>query len=225
MYRLFLQQNKCAQIIFATFQAIRKLSRYPKLSRLSGNFLDHPENMQPIRKRFRLSRNFSDHQENIQPIRKISSLSGKHPAYPENIQPIRKLSSLSGNFSGYPETFQAIQKLSRSSGKYPAYPENFQTIRKKSRLSGNFPKGPETSQCNFKGYAQKLSGRAKTFRMAMPPCHPGFWDSGEGGQWTISSNALSCSPDCTSQCHYPQYYFLLASSIFFSHSLLNISFS
>ena len=177
MYRLFLQQNKCAQIIFATFQAIRKLSRYPKLSRLSGNFLDHPENMQPIRKRFRLSRNFSDHQENIQPIRKISSLSGKHPAYPENIQPIRKLSSLSGNFSGYPETFQAIQKLSRSSGKYPAYPENFQTIRKKSRLSGNFPKGPETSQCNFKGYAQKLSGRAKTFRMAMPPCHPGFWDS------------------------------------------------
>ena len=178
VYRLFLQQNKCAQIIFATFQAIRKLSRYPKLSRLSGNFLDHPENMQPIRKRFRLSRNFSDHQENIQPIRKISSLSGKHPAYPENIQPIRKLSSLSGNFSGYPETFQAIQKLSRSSGKYPAYPENFQTIRKKSRLSGNFPKGPETSQCNFKGYAQKLSGRAKTFRMAMPPCHPGFWDSG-----------------------------------------------
>ena len=158
VYRLFLQQNKCAQIIFATFQAIWKLSRYPKLSRLSGNFLDHPENMQPIRKRFRLSRNFSDHQENIQPIRKISSLSGKHPAYPENIQPIRKLSSLSGNFSGYPETFQAIQKLSRSSGKYPAYPENFQTIRKKSRLSGNFPKGPETSQCNFKGYAQKLSG-------------------------------------------------------------------
>ena len=174
-----MQQNKCAQIIFATFQAIRKLSRYPKLSRLSGNFLDHPENMQPIRKRFRLSRNFSDHQENIQPIRKISSLSGKHPAYPENIQPIRKLSSLSGNFSGYPETFQAIQKLSRSSGKYPAYPENFQTIRKKSRLSGNFPKGPETSQCNFKGYAQKLSGRAKTFRMAMPPCHPGFWDSAQ----------------------------------------------
>ena len=191
MYRLFLQQNKCAQIIFATFQAIRKLSRYPKLSRLSGNFLDHPENMQPIRKRFRLSRNFSDHQENIQPIRKISSLSGKHPAYPENIQPIRKLSSLSGNFSGYPETFQAIQKLSRSSGKYPAYPENFQTIRKKSRLSGNFPKGPETSQCNFKGYAQKLSGRAKTFRMAMPPCHPGFWDSGTSPQISVEYQ-LSC---------------------------------
>ena len=196
MYRLFLQQNKCAQIIFATFQAIRKLSRYPKLSRLSGNFLDHPENMQPIRKRFRLSRNFSDHQENIQPIRKISSLSGKHPAYPENIQPIRKLSSLSGNFSGYPETFQAIQKLSRSSGKYPAYPENFQTIRKKSRLSGNFPKGPETSQCNFKGYAQKLSGRAKTFRMAMPPCHPGFWDS--GGSITSISQTKNLDVDVRS---------------------------
>merc|ERR1712240_876388 len=109
---------------------------------------------------------------------KLFRSSGKYPAYPENIQPIRKTSSLSGKYPAYPETFQAIQKLSRSSGKYPAYPENFQTIRKKSRLSGNFPKGPETSQCNFKGYAQKLSGCAKTFRMAMPPCHPGFWDSG-----------------------------------------------
>ena len=159
------------------------LKSFLQLSRLSGsfpgipNFPGYPEIFWIIRKICSLSGNVSGYPETFQIIRKISSLSGKHPAYPENIQPIRKLSSLSGNFSGYPETFQAIQKLSRSSGKYPAYPENFQTIRKKSRLSGNFPKGPETSQCNFKGYAQKLSGRAKTFRMAMPPCHPGFWDS------------------------------------------------
>ena len=114
----------------------------------------------------------------------LSRLSGSFPGipnfpgYPEIFWIIRKICSLSGNVSGYPETFQIIRKISSLSGKYPAYPENFQTIRKKSRLSGNFPKGPETSQCNFKGYAQKLSGRAKTFRMAMPPCHPGFWDSG-----------------------------------------------
>merc|ERR1711873_300834 len=95
--------------------------------------------------------------------------------YLENIQLIQKISSLSGNFPAYPETFQAIRKLSRLSRNFPDHPENIQTIRKKYRLSGNFPKGPETSQCNFKGYAQKLSGRAKTFRMAMPPCHPGFW--------------------------------------------------
>ena len=88
-----------------------------------------------------------------------------------------KFSRLSGNLPDYLETFRTVRKFSGSSGKYPAYPENFQTIRKKSTLSGNFSKGPETSQCNFKGYAQILSGRAKTFRMAMPPCHPGFWAS------------------------------------------------
>ena len=151
MYRLFLQQNKCAQIIFATFQAIRKLSRYPKLSRLSGNFLDHPENMQPIRKRFRLSRNFSDHQENIQPIRKISSLSGKHPAYPENIQPIRKLSRLSRNFPDHPENIQPIRKISRQSGKNPDYLEIFQRVRK--LLSAIL----RVTRKNFPD-AQKLSG-------------------------------------------------------------------
>ena len=159
------------------------LKSFLQLSRLSGsfpgipNFPGYPEIFWIIRKICSLSGNVSGYPETFQIIRKISSLSGKYPAYLENIQPIQKISSLSGNFPAYPETFQAIQKLSRSSRKYPAYPENFQTIRKKSRLSGNFPKGPETSQCNFKGYAQKLSGRAKTFRMAMPPCHPGFWDS------------------------------------------------
>ena len=178
MCKSSLQQNKCAQIIFATFQAIRKLSRYPKLSRLSGNFLDHPENMQPIRKRFRLSRNFSDHQENIQPIRKISSLSGKHPAYPENIQPIRKLFRLSGNFPGYPEIFRIIRKISSLSGNFLGYPETFWTIQLISTLSRNFPKGPESPHCNFRVYSQNLSERAKTFRMAMPPCYPGFWASG-----------------------------------------------
>ena len=89
-------------------------------------------------------------------------------------QIIRKLSRPSRNFQGNPETFQAIRKLSGLSRKYLDYPETFQTIRKLSWTSGNFPDGLETSQCNFKGYAQKLSGRAKTFQMAMPRCHDGF---------------------------------------------------
>ena len=80
-------------------------------------------------------------------------------------------------FVWFIKTFWTIRKIFRLSGNFPGYLETFWTIRKISRLSGNFPKGPETSQCNFKGYAQKLSGRAKTFRMAMPPCHPGFWAS------------------------------------------------
>ena len=89
------------------------------------------------------------------------------PDYPETFQIIRKLLRLSGNFPGYPETFRTIQKISRLS-RY--FPETF-------RIIGNFPDNLESSQCNFKGYTQKLSRRAKTFRMAMPPCHQGFWAS------------------------------------------------
>ena len=79
--------------------------------------------------------------------------------------------------SDHPENIQTIRKLSRQSGNFLDYPETFQTIWKISRLSGNFPKGPETPHYNIRGYGQKLSRRTKTFRMAMPPCHPGFWDS------------------------------------------------
>ena len=104
-------------------------------------------------------------------VKKCSRLSGNFSDHPENIQPIQKLSRLSGNFPDHPEN---IQKLSKKSGKYPDYLETFQTICKCSRLSGNFPDHLETSQCNFKGYAQKLSGRAKSLRMAMPRCHDGF---------------------------------------------------
>ena len=105
--------------------------------------------------------NFPDHQKNIKSIRKLSRLSKNLTDHPENIQIIQKLSSLSGNFPGYLEIFRIIWKI--------------------SSLSGNYLKGPETSQCNFNGYAQTLAGRAKTFRVAMPPCHPGFCAS--GGSW------------------------------------------
>jgi len=50
-----------------------------KLSRLSGNFPDHPENIQPIRKLSRLSGNFPDNPENIQTIWKFSKGSGNFP--------------------------------------------------------------------------------------------------------------------------------------------------
>ena len=118
---------------------------------------------------------------------------------------IRKISSLSGNFSGYPETFRTIRKISGLSGNFPGYPEIFCIIRKISSLSGNYLKGLETSQCNFKGYAQKLSGRAKTFRMAMPRCHDGFWASGgrdEGGcdKWgTVLLSTFPQTQDNSSQ--------------------------
>ena len=118
----------------------------------------------------RLSENFPDHPENIQ--------SGSFSGYPETFRTIRKILGLSGDFPDHLENIRTIRRLSGPSGKYPDYPENIQTIRKLSGPLRNFPDGLETSQCNFKGYAQKLSGRAKTFRMAMPRCHDGFWASG-----------------------------------------------
>ena len=118
-------------------------------------------------------------------IRKLSTLSGNFLGYPEIFRIIQKISSLSGNFPGYPKTFQTIQKIFRLSGNFPGYPETFLTIRKIFRLSGNFADGPQTSQYIFKGYAQKLSERTKTFRMAMQRCHDGFWASAmDIGPWT-----------------------------------------
>ena len=119
--------------------------------RLSGNFWHNQEFFTIIKK-------FQDHPKNIQTIQKLSRLSRNFPRCPEIFRIIRKISCLSGNFLGYPETFQTIQEI--------------------SRLSRNFPKGPESPHCNFRVYAQNLSERAKTFRMAMPPCYPGFWASG-----------------------------------------------
>ena len=126
--------------------------------RLSGNFWHN-------QKICLVYQNFLDQSENIQTIQKLSRLSWNFPDHPENIRPIRKLSRLSGNFLDHPE--------------------DIQTIRKLSGTSANFPDGLETSQCNFKGYAQKLSGRAITFRMAMPRCHDGFCASALLFSWSI----------------------------------------
>ena len=129
-------------------------------------------------------RNFPDHPENIGTIRKLSRLSENFPGYPETFRTIWKISrlsetfQLSGNFRDHPENIRTIRKISGISGNFPGYQETFQTIPKIFRLSGNFADSPQTSQYIFKGYAQKLSGRAKTFRMAMPRCHDGFCASG-----------------------------------------------
>ena len=44
--------------------------------------------------------------------------------------------------------------------------------------------------CGFPRYAQKLSGRAKTFQVAMPPCHMGFSDSGGKTRGACQATAL-----------------------------------
>ena len=79
-----LQQNKCAQIIQKITSLTRNFSGYPenfrikniqpirKLSRLYGNFPDHPKNIQTIWKVSRQSRNFP-----VETQQKKSSLTTK----------------------------------------------------------------------------------------------------------------------------------------------------
>ena len=110
-------------------------------------------------------------------IRKIYWLFGNFPGYLENIQTIQNLSGPLGKYPDHPETFQNIWNISRSSGNFLDNTETFQTIQKLSRQSWNFPDGPETSWCNFKGYAQKFSGHAKIFQMAMPRWFLCLWFS------------------------------------------------
>ena len=65
-----------------------------KLSRPSGNFPDHPENIQIILKLSWLSRNFQDHPEIFQTNRKFSRLSfPDHLDNPEIFQTVWKLPS------------------------------------------------------------------------------------------------------------------------------------
>ena len=147
---------------------------------------------------------FFPNPETFQTARKLSRLSRNFPDCPETFQTVRKLSKLSGNFPDCPETFQTVRKLSRLSRNFPDCPETFQTVRKLSRQSGNFP--DSCSVLNwFKGQfclnAQKLSGRAKTFRLAMPTRQPCFSASGEHDLRSFLQNSHS----------------LLLSSSFISH--------
>ena len=145
---------------FATKKSRKSFSRQ-KVCVNCLQFQDSLEYFQTVLKFSRLSRNFPNHLENIQTIQKLSRSSGNFPDHLENIQTIWKLSRLFGNFSNYLENFL----------------ETFQIIWKSSRLSKDFPEGPEPSQCNFKGYVQKLSGRAKSFRLTMSRCHDGVYAS------------------------------------------------
>ena len=133
--------------------------------------------------------------ETFQTARKLFQLSGNFPDYPETFSTVQKVSRLSVNFPDYPETFHSVQKLSRLSGKLLDCLESFQTVKKLSRLSQNFPDCQETFPTlqnlsrvmffitNFWGqfyrHAQKLSGRAKTFRSTMPTRRRGFSASGQ----------------------------------------------
>ena len=108
--------------IIKTFRTIRKIFRQ------SRNFPGYPETFRTIRKisglsvnLSRLSGNFPDHSENIRTIRKLSRLSENFPGYPETFLNIWKISGLSGNFLGYSELFWTIRKISRLSGNFPDY--------------------------------------------------------------------------------------------------------
>ena len=118
-----------------------------------------------------MSGNFPDCQETFQAVWKFSRLNGNFPDWLETFQPVWKLSSLSGNFPDSPETFQTLQKLSR------LY-KIFQMVWNILKLIHSYVDVLALFYGQFCKYAQKLSGRAKTFRSAMPTRRRGFWDSG-----------------------------------------------
>ena len=131
-------------------------------------------------------------------IRKI----GYHLENPYSFEIIRKIGShleKSGQFWNNPENWQSSGKSrqfwnhlenwqsSGKSGQFWNHPENWQssgknldsfdTIQKIGNhleKSGSFWKYWDSLKGFFLLYAQKLSGRAKIFRVAMLPCYPGF---------------------------------------------------
>ena len=131
-------------------------------------------------------------------IRKI----GYHLENPYSFEIIRKIGShleKSGQFWNNPENWQSSGKSrqfwnhlenwqsSGKSGQFWNHPENWQSSGKKSGQFWNHPENWKSSgkirivlkvlrqfKRFFRLYAQKLSGRAKTFRVAMLPCYPGF---------------------------------------------------
>ena len=135
-------------------------------------------------------------------IRKI----GYHLENPYSFEIIRKIGShleKSGQFWNNPENWQSSGKSrqfwnhlenwqsSGKSGQFWNHPENWQSSGKKSGQFWNHPENWKSSgkirivlkvlrqfKRFFRLYAQKLSGRAKTFRVAMLPCYPGFCASG-----------------------------------------------
>ena len=76
--------------------------------------------------------------------------------------------------------FQIIWKVSKPSKMFPDHPKSFQIIRKVSRPSRKFPDHLEICAFlhvfndGFHSNAKKLSGRAKTFGVVMPPWDMGF---------------------------------------------------
>ena len=159
-------------------------------SRLVGNLPDCPTTFKTVWKLSRLStklsrpsRNFTNRPETFKTVCHLSRLSGILPDCPETFQTVWYISRLSGHFPCGPKIFHTVIKLSKLSGNFPICLGTLQTIWHIPRLSRNLPDCPKTFQTYtmfdliFR-YAQKLSGRGKTFRSAMSTRQRGFSDSG-----------------------------------------------
>ena len=145
-------------------------------------------------------------------------LSGPSGNCPKTFHTVWKFSSLSGNFQDRLESFQTVRKLFRQSGNFPDRPETFQTVQKLSIQSGNFLTH-SINQASFNGqfciYAQKLSGRAKTFRSAMQTRRRGFSDSA----WTVIFlfNFWTCWHNFASALGEPSEFYSAQLGIFFQN--------
>ena len=109
LHKLLLRQ-KCAQIAFAYMPCLSWDTLWELLT-LYGNFPDHLETFQTIRKLSRLLGNF-------EALWKLSTLSRNFPDSPESFKTDRKHSGLSGNIPDYLETLQTVSKPSECKGSF-----------------------------------------------------------------------------------------------------------
>ena len=107
---------------------------------------------------------------------------------------------MSGQFLKRPDSFQTVRTAFKPSGQFSNRLDNMESVQTvlkiipfEYELICNYSSCLDVIQTNkaklgflewlFVSYAQKLSGRAKTFRVAMLPCYRGFWASGGLEEW------------------------------------------
>ena len=148
-----------------SFEIIRKI----------GNHLENPDSFEIIRKLAVIRKNL----DSFEVIQKV----GNHLENPDSFEIIWKIGSHLENR----DSFEIIRKIGSHLEKNP---DSFETIRKIGKIRIVLKVLTQFKRF-FRLYAQKLSGRAKTFRVAMLPCYPGFSASAQSAHFRTQKNGTS----------------------------------
>ena len=124
----------------------------------SEQFWNHPKNWQSSGKKRTVLKSSGNWQSSVK-IWTVLKSSGKLAVIWKNLDSFEIIRKI-GSHLEHPDSFEIIWKIGNHLEKF-----------------GSFWMYWDSWQGIFLLYAQKLSGRAKTFRVAMLPCYPGFWAS------------------------------------------------